>query len=601
MGTTKGEYSFSGTSGEKEGWDMDYYLIFGPAFEDILHCYTDIVGKPLLPEKYFFGHIFMECCAWNAADVEYMAGRFREEDWPCDVLIIDCQAYKRTKKKGEKDAAAPIPTKPENWGNDTVRPASYYTGRPASNYEWAESFGDTKKMFETIKPLGFKTILSSGVQGPLYDWIAHDPTVPEECERLAATFLRRNVDGIDSWRQDNSEKYHRHAKKMHFKNGYESHNLFGSLWAKNAVESMETLGLYGRPVVSRGGPIGGHRYILPWPGDIGHGLDLLPIDLNWVRNGGLSGYSFTTVNLGGWGGGHGLEEQNLIRRIINVIPFIPISQLVGFMKTGENAMLPWMMTPEQQDLLRYYLKLRYRLHPYIYSSAIEAHLTGRPILSPIVFDYQDDAKTYEKAYHFMLGREILVAPILEQTDKWNVYLPKGKWVHYWTGKEYNGNQTVTVAAPLYGKNGLPMFVKAGAIIPMMPAMNYIYEKRPDPITLDIYPLPNASSRHVMYDCDTVKSPVTETVFECLQDSEKIQVSIVALNAACELCVHHDRAPSAVILDSKPLEKLRDKASYDGAESGWYYGRGCFYGSDTIKTLNVKVRGGAKSHNVKIIK
>jgi len=112
-----------------------------------------------------------------------------------------------------------------------------------------------------------------------------------------------------------------------------------------------------------------------------------------------------------------------------------------------------------------------------------------------------------------------VAPVLEKVDTWNVYLPKGKWVHYWTGKEYKGNQTVTVSAPLYGKDGLPMFVKAGAIIPMMPAMSYIYEKPPEPITLDVYPDAGSPSNYVMYDCKTVRSPVRKTKFKCAEDKK----------------------------------------------------------------------------------
>jgi alpha-glucosidase (family GH31 glycosyl hydrolase) len=514
------------------------------------------------------------------------------------VLIIDCQAYKRVKKKGERV----VPSKPEDWDNDTVRPASYYTGRAASNYEWASEFGDTKKMFNTVKGLRFKTILSSGVQGPLYDWIAYDPTVPKECERLAATFLPRNIDGIDSWRQDNSEKYHRHAKKPFFRNGYEAHNLFGALWAKNAVEALESIGFYGRPVVSRGGPVGGHRYIIPWPGDLPHGLDLLPVDLNWVRNGGLSAYPFTTVNLGGWGGGHGLEEQNLIRRVINIIPIVPVSQLVGWNKTGENAMLPWDMSPGQQNLLRYYLKFRYRLHPYIYSSALEGHLTGRPILAALVFDYPDDPNTYNKDYHFMLGRQILTAPVLEETDKWDVYLPKGTWVHYWTGKKYAGSQTVTVDAPLYGRDGLPLFVKAGAIIPMMPEMSYVYEKKPDPITLDVYPAEGRTSTCIMYDRKTPKnSPVTQTRFKCSDDATKIEISTGESDTAYELWVHSDNKPASVTVDSKELTCLDTRAAYDAAAEGWYYGPGCFYGSEKLATLNIKVAKDSGSRLIRIAK
>jgi alpha-glucosidase (family GH31 glycosyl hydrolase) len=282
-----------------------------------------------------------------------------------------------------------------------------------------------------------------------------------------------------------------------------------------------------------------------------------------------------------------------------MLPLVPISRAHGSGEFGH--MLPWQLTKEQQGLYRQYLKLRYRLHPYLYSGAIDAHLTGRPPLAALVFDYQDDEKTYDMDYQFMLGRWILVAPVLEKGDTWKVYLPKGKWIHYWSGKEYDGARTVTVDAPLYGKDGLPMFVKAGAIIPMMPEMSYIYEKAPDPITLDIYPLENGSSTYVMYDCETTKSPITSTTFECSQDSGRIQVSISASDVGCELWIHVHKEPASGIADSQVLPKLENKAAYEKAEKGWYFGRGCFYGSDTIETLNIKIPKSIKPHLIQIRK
>jgi alpha-glucosidase len=364
------------------------------------------------------------------------------------------------------------------------------------------------------------------------------------------------------------------------------------------------MGLYGRAVISRGGPIGGHRYIIPFAGDLAHGIDFLRTDLNWLRNGGLALYPSLLVELGGFidrerEGMDPLEEHNVIRRMINMVPVVPVSRAHG---SGEfGAMLPWQLSPSQQELLRYYLKLRYRLHPYIYSSAIEAHTTGRPVLASLVFDYQNDKNTYDKDYHFMLGRQILVAPVLEKTDEWDVYLPKGKWIHYWTGKQYTGEQTVTVDAPLYGRNGLPMFVKAGAIIPMMPEMSYIYEKAPEPITLDVYP-DTASSSYVMYDCETPKkSLIRQTTFQCSQDETAIEISIGKSDMAYELWVHCGKEPASANVDSKELPKLKDKAAYDAAQAGWYYGPGCFYGSDSISTINIKILRGTKASKVRIAK
>jgi len=426
MGITEEEYCFSGTSGRREGWDMDYYLIYGPKFEDIIKSYIRIVGKPILPEKWLLGHIQHHCCDWLAKDVMEVAKKYRQGDWPCDVLIMDHQAL-------------------------------------AKGFVWEKGYEKYKQMYQYLDARGFKTAFSCALFDDIYDWSSYDPTVEADVKKHWAMYRKRVKDGMDFWRQDNSERSMNYTGLKKFANGYEAHELFGSLWAKNVVEGMESMGLYGRPVISRSGPIGGHRYIIPWPGDTPHGLEFLDIDLNFIRNGGLAAYSFISVDLGGFidrGGHDPLEEQNVIRRVINMIPIIPVSKLQG---AGDaSAKLPWLFTKKQQDLHRYYLKLRYRMLPYRYSAAIEAHLTGRPILAPLVFDYQDDPKTYKKDFHFMLGRHILVAPVMTKTDKWNVYLPKGKWINYWTGTQYQGPSTVTVNAPLYGKDGLPMFVKAGS-------------------------------------------------------------------------------------------------------------------------------------------
>jgi len=567
MGTTPGQYSFEGTSGGMEGWDMDYYLIYGPKFEDILKRYTDIVGKPILPEKWIFGHIQCKCCDWGDEDIVDVAKRYREGDWPCDVIIIDCQGLDR-------------------------------------GFKWSSLYPNPGRMYDALNRMGMKTTISTALFKDIYDWKTYDPTIEEICEKYWALHVPLVEQGNALWWHDNSERFYNYSGIKTFANGYEAHELFGSLWAKNVVEGMEKMGLYGRPVISRGGPIGGHRYIIPFAGDLAHGLDFLRTDLNWLRNGGLSLYSFCLVELGGFidrgkEGMNPLDEHNVIRRMVNMVPVVPISRAHG---SGEfGAMLPWQLPREQQDLYRYYLKLRYRLHPYLYSGAIEAHLTGRPPLAALVFDYQDDTKTFDKDYEFMLGRQILVAPVLEKVDKWDVYLPKGKWVHYWTGKEYDGGQTVTVNAPLYGKDGLPMFVKAGSIIPMMPEMSYIYEKPPEPITLDVYPDENGPSSYVMYDCETVRSPITNTAFRCSEDKTKIEVSISTSDVAYELWVHCDKVPGSVTVDSKSLRRVKDESSYDAAKQGWYYGVGCFYGSVSMKTVNIKISKGSESRLIRITK
>ncbi|MHC4258955.1 MAG: hypothetical protein ACYSTF_00880, partial [Planctomycetota bacterium] len=155
-------------------------------------------------------------------------------------------------------------------------------------------------------------------------------------------------------------------------------------------------------------------------------------------------------------------------------------------------------------------------------------------------------------------------------------------------------------------DGLPMFVKAGAIIPMIPEMNYIYEKTPSSVTLDVYPEETVScgeslSKYVMYNCDAPNRPVKKTIFNCLEEAEDIKIRISRPETAYELWVHHEKQPASVTVDSKELPRLKDKCDYDKTEEGWYWGTGCFYGSDELKTLNIKIPKKTKAQLVRIKK
>ena len=124
---------------------------------------------------------------------------------------------------------------------------------------------------------------------------------------------------------------------------------------------------------------------------------------------------------------------------------------------------------------------------------------------------------------------------------------------------------------------------------------------PEPIALDVYPDESGPSGYVMYDCETVRSPIKKTTFKCSEDKTKIDISISASSVAYELWVHYDKAPALVIVDSKVSAKIKDKSGYDAAKEGWYWGAGCFYGSADIKTLNIKVPKSSKSHFIRITK
>jgi alpha-glucosidase len=171
---------------------------------------------------------------------------------------------------------------------------------------------------------------------------------------------------------------------------------------------------------------------------------------------------------------------------------------------------PWRFGKYYEDIIRKYLKLRYQLLPFLYTTLEEAHRTGVPLFRPLILNYQDDPSAYNLDDEFMIGDDLLVAPIVKaDVTSRLVYLPKGIWYDFWTNKKYNGGTMIRADAPL---ESVPMFVRGGAIIPMGPDMKYVGERPFDPITFAIYPDESGSATTTLYEDDGASPAYERGVF-----------------------------------------------------------------------------------------
>jgi len=159
--------------------------------------------------------------------------------------------------------------------------------------------------------------------------------------------------------------------------------------------------------------------------------------------------------------------------------------------------VPWAYGPEVEETCRRYAELRYRLLPYTYTLAWQAHTRGLPLMRPLVLNYPDDPRTWTLDHQYLWGDDLLVAPVTrEGATAWPVYLPRGAWFDFWTGERYEGGRGVTIPAPL---DRLPLLARAGAILPLGPVMQHTGEHPLDEITLQIYP--DGASRFELYEDD----------------------------------------------------------------------------------------------------
>ncbi len=137
--------------------------------------------------------------------------------------------------------------------------------------------------------------------------------------------------------------------------------------------------------------------------------------------------------------------------------------------------------------------------PFLYTTLEEAHRTGVPLFRTLLLNYQNDSSTYNLDDQFMIGDDLLLAPVVKpDVTRRLVYLPAGTWYDYWTNKKYNGGTMISVEAPL---EVVPMFVRGGAIIPLGPVLNYVGEKPTDPITFNVYPDDSGSASAKLYEDD----------------------------------------------------------------------------------------------------
>ena len=331
---------------------------------------------------------------------------------------------------------------------------------------------------------------------------------------------------------------------------------------------------------------GAQRCAVQWTGDHSGSLDAIKWQIPAITGSGNSGIAYSAGDVDGiFGGSPTSYTRDLQWKVFNPA-FMTMS---GWATPAFKQ--PWTYGEPYTSINRKYLKLRERLLPYFYSYAAEAHRTGAPLNRSLVLEYPNDPKTWDDTtkYEFLAGKEFLVAPMWGADEvKSGIYLPEGNWVDYWTGKVYQGPTTVNgYHAKL---DTLPLFVKAGAVVPMWKGgINSAAEQGfGDRLTVDVYP--QGKSSFSLYEDDRVTRDykLDKSASQLLEVAAPtsargdVTVKIGASRGSYagkpgarpyELTVHTGTAPREVNVDGSKLTKLVSKSAYLAASTGWYYENG----------------------------
>jgi alpha-glucosidase len=239
-------------------------------------------------------------------------------------------------------------------------------------------------------------------------------------------------------------------------------------------------------VMTRASYAGGQRYAVTWTGDNSSTWDHLKLMVHQLINLGLSGFSYAGADVGGFTGG---PSPELMTRWFEIAAFTPIFRDHSAKDTPRAEL--WVDGPRQLAIRRRFVDERYRLMPYLYGLAEENSRTGDPLMRPVFYDYPEAAAApCDQSMTFTLGKALLIAPPpkMESPERYDVCLPEGGWFDYWTGKAVNA----TKVSETPRLDTLPVFVRAGTILPRQPLVQSTSETPNGPLKLDVYPGPDCN-------------------------------------------------------------------------------------------------------------
>ena len=520
--------------------EPDFYLLLGTQMPDVIDHYTLVTGRPYLLPKWGYGLAFGGNTMENQLDIMDDALRFREEQIPCDIFWIEPQWME---KRYDFSTS-------KNWNFDKFPAEPFWEKDQFPKYEHPTLF------ISRLHGLGFKLAL----------WLCidHDMTIAEE-DKLALErgkplsgeehwfdHLTRFIDqGVDGFKLDPAHTLEEHPDR-NYHNGLtdkEMHNLNQVLLPKQMYETFRSHKGVRSFHHYCGGYAGTQHWGIATSGDNGGGEVAMLDQLNL----GLSGFVNTSADI--------LVEVSDNKLAMHTGFFFPWIQI----NSWYNLLHPWYMNPEEKDIFRLYAQLRNRLSPYIYSAALQGSQSGMPILRAMPLVFPDDRKVDNMTSQYMFGEYLLVG-----VNNESIYLPKGKWVNYWTGEIVAGDRTIKPVVP--ETTGGPLFIREGAIIPYQKLSQFIGENPLETIELKMYP--SETSSYTLWEDDGItfeyeKGEFSKTEIVCVDTNKNIEIHLNPVEGKYEGMPKQRTWELEVFSDIKPSFVLVNGVKTDD----WKYDKG----------------------------
>lgn len=501
-------------AGYFHGTSFLYYFYYGPDLLEVIDRFTEHVSRPALPPSWALFTPWQWRDTNDEAGVYEDASGLRDAEIPSGLIWID---------------------RPWAQGADNMPPP----------FEWQESrYPNGPAMCDDLQAAGFKTgvWVARNLYGSFSDSMNY-----KKLKEDTRTFLER----------DSCQMYKIDRGNMQNSDPLFTCQAYFEAWDDVLNGDFITLP---RTIANRA-----QQYVSgKWPGDNDNTYEYpsgLQANIAAMLNLAIAGFPFWGSDTGGFPDPPG---NNVTARW---------AQFSSFCAIFETAGTPYNYPEKYRNIFRKYAELYTRMFPYRWTYARIAHEKGLPVTRALALEYPDDPGGYNRKFEYLYGDWILVAPVVDATTSRNVYLPEGKWFDWWSGKAYTGPVTLSdYPAP---EDLLPLFVRAGAIIPMMDIRQTWLNATIDPLTLKIYP-DDETSFTVLG--DTVVFPGRDYPYtdlqtlhvNCKKTDGEINISIPEYLRTLMFEVHPEGIPDLVKINDQEIPLLEDMPDWENVENGWYF-------------------------------
>lgn len=470
--------------------DMDLYLFTGPTVADVIRQYTGLTGRAPIPPRWGLG--YHQCRYSYESDVELrrVADNFRKRQIPCDALYLDIHhmddhrvftfgkgfpkpesMVRQLAKDGFQVVAIVDPGVQDN-------PDYPVCQRGIATDVFVKQADGESDVIGEVWP--GKSRFPDFLNAPTREWWGREQSALQKLG--IAGFWNDMNEPANFARPDKTLPADaRHRTDFGHASHADVHNLYGMQMSRASREGALAQDPSRRPfIITRSTYAGGQRHAVVWTGDNSSTWDHLRDSVQVLLNLGLSGFAVCGADAGGF-----LDNATpeLFIRWLQLAAFTPFFR--GHSNTGTLPHEPWAFGPRFEGIARKIIQQRYQLLQLFYSLAAEAQASGAPIMRPLLWHYPNDPTAVGRGDQFLVGRDLLVAPILEQgSEARAVYLPNDAWYDLWTDVRLTGGQHHLTGG---GLEHIPVYVRGGAILPFLEEAPCSGMQDLSTVTLNVWP------------------------------------------------------------------------------------------------------------------